>query len=175
MNEGIVSKKFIGNTNDLPIPADFNGDNKYEQTIWRPSIGAWFFPDGIEENTEIKNLHFQGNTIDSPFSVDYDGDHKSDLGVWRPEGGFWYIDESTTHLIPGNGVTIQNGQEWDVIVPNDYDGDGRCDLVLWRKSNQTWYLKYAKDGSQNEIKFGGADDIPASGDVDGDGIPELIT
>ena len=47
--------------------------------------------------------------------------------------------------------------------------------MLWRKSNQTWYFRYTKDGSQNEIRFGEANDIPASADTDGDGIPELIT
>ncbi len=172
---GPPQKMFLGNTGDLPIPNNISGGKNYEAGIWRPNAGAWYLTEVNENGEKNPKIVYEGSYSDSAFSGDYDGDGKSDLTVWRPDDGFWHIVKSSTNFNFNQSEHIQHGKEWDVIVPNDYDGDGRCDLVFWRKSNQTWYFKYAKDGSQNEIKFGGVNDIPSSGDTDGDGIPELIT
>lgn len=172
---GQQKKEFLGSIGDLPIPTNIDGDKKYEIAVWRPSTSIWAVTDKDENGNEERKLIPYGIYQDSSFSADYDGDGKSDLIAWRPDDGFWHIVKSGTGFDFNQSEHIQHGQEWDIIVPNDYDGDGKCDLVLWRKSNQTWYFKYAKDGSQNEIKFGDVNDIPTSGDTDGDGIPELIT
>ena len=172
---GIPKKMFIGSIGDLPIPGNINGGKSYDASVWRPNSSAWYLTEAGENGDKRPKIIYEGSYEDSACTGDYDGDGKSDLIVWRPDDGFWHIVKSATNFNFNQSEHIQHGQEWDTIVPNDYDGDGRCDLVFWRKSNQTWYLKYAKDGSQNEIKFGGIDDIPSSGDTDGDGIPELIT
>ncbi len=172
---GQQKKEFLGSIGDLPIPTNIDGDKQYEATVWRPSASAWLVTYRDKSDTEQRKFFNYGLYQDNAFSADYDGDGKTDLGAWRPDDGVWHIEKSSTDFEYSQSEHIQHGQEWDVIVPNDYDADGRCDLVLWRKSNQTWYFKYAKDGSQNEIKFGEANDIPASADIDGDGIPELIT
>ncbi len=174
-NPSLPIKTFLGNSSDVPIPATIDGDKKYEIAIWRPKNGAWVLTDKDKDGKVSRKIINFGYHQETPFAGDYDGDGNSDLAIWGPEHiGHWYIIKSSLGFDSNSPENIPNGQEWDTIVPNDYDGDGRCDLVLWRKSNQTWYFKYAKDGSQSELKFGAADDIPASGDIDGDGFPELV-
>lgn len=172
---GSPQKMFLGNIGDLPVPCRLAGGKNYEAGVWRPNAGVWYLIEVNENGEKNPKIVYEGSYSDSVFSGDYDGDGKSDLTVWRPDDGFWHIVKSGTGFDFNQSEHIQHGKEWDIIVPNDYDGDGKCDLVLWRKSNQTWYFKYAKDGSQNEIKFGDVNDIPTSGDTDGDGVPELIT
>lgn len=174
LDQNFTKNIFLGNIGDLPIPASIDDDAKYEPTVWRPINAAWLLAKKDDEGNYTREVIFDGSYQDSVFSGDYDGDGKSDLINWRPDDGYWHIVKSGTNFDFNQSEHIQHGKEWDTIVPNDYDGDGKCDLVLWRKSNQTWYFKYAKDGSQSELKFGGIDDIPASGDIDGDGFPELI-
>lgn len=170
-----TKKTFIGSLGDLPIPTDLSGTGMQHLAIWRPNGSSWYINDLDKDGNEKQKVVLEGSYQDSAFSGDYDGDGKSDLAVWRPDDGYWHIVKSSTNFDFSQSEHIQHGQEWDVIVPNDYDANGKCDLVFWRPQNQVWYFLFSGTNNQNQLKFGYKNDIPVSGDVDGDQIPELIT
>jgi hypothetical protein len=62
----------------------------------------------------------------------------------------------------------------------DVDGDGVTDLTVWRASSGTWFWLTAISGfnhalaQQKQWGSGAQNDIPFLGDLDGDGVADLI-
>ena len=54
------------------------------------------------------------------------------------------------------------------LLATDFDGDGRSDATVFRPGNGVWYSLFA-NGSGRGLQWGGASDVPAPGDYDGDG------
>lgn len=59
----------------------------------------------------------------------------------------------------------------------DVDNDDRADYAFWRPSNQTFYTKSSQTGQivHREVMGQNGDDEPLLGDIDGNGISDLIT
>lgn len=70
-----------GNTADRWVVADFDGDNKGEIAIFRPSTGDWWW---IRSSDSVVNVGHWGLNGDTPVPADYDGDGRTDLAVYRP-------------------------------------------------------------------------------------------
>ena len=66
---------------------DFDGDNKADIGIFRPSTGDWWRINST--NSTVDSIHF-GATGDIPAAADYDGDGKADISVFRPSDGTWH-------------------------------------------------------------------------------------
>ena len=142
---------------------DFDGDSKTDISIFRPSVGEWWYL----RSSDGGNRAFQfGNSTDVLTPGDFTGDGKTDLGFYR--GGTWYVfrsEDATYYSFPFGIAT-------DTPVPADYDGDGKTDAAVFRAGNNTWYIQNSGGGTTIEA-FGAAGDKPVPADYDGDGKADI--
>ena len=91
------------------------------------------------------------------------------------------IDAAGSVLVADRGNhRIRRITTSDIPLTGDLDGDGRSELIVWRPSSGTWYWLTSSNGF--DVAQGGSrqwgsaleGDIPLLGDVDGDGLGDLI-
>jgi len=144
---------------------DFDGDNKTDISIFRPSSGQWW----INRSSTGQTIAAQfGLSTDKPTPADFTGDGKTDVAFWRPSSGFWFIlrsEDSSFYSVPF-------GANGDIPAPGDFDGDGKADTAVYRPSNGTWYIS-ASSGGTTIQQFGIAEDKPVVADYDGDGKADI--
>ncbi len=146
-------------------PFDFDGDNKTDVSIFRPSVGQWWY----ERSSDHGVPAFQfGAGTDKPVPADFTGDAKADLAFWRPSTGEWFVLRSEDFSY----FAFPWGTMGDIPVPGDYDGDGKADAAIFRPSESTWYIQ--KSGGGITIQgFGITGDLPVVADYDGDGKSDI--
>ncbi len=146
-------------------PSDFDGDNKTDVSIFRPSSGQWW----INRSSTNQTVAVQfGLSSDKPTPADFTGDGKTDIAFWRPSTGFWFIvrsEDSSFYSVPF-------GATGDIPAPGDFDGDGRADPAVYRPSSGTWYISKSTGGTTIQ-QFGIAEDKPVVADYDGDGKADI--
>jgi len=150
---------------DIPIPRDYDGDQRADIAIWRPGEGTWYIlPSTTSPMPFVQPWGVRG---DKPVPADYDGDGLADLAVFRPATRTWFILNSLA------GPRLENfGNPSDIPVPGDYDGDGKTDLGVFRPGQGIWFISLSGGGSL-AVSWGLLGDIPVPGDYDGDGKTDL--
>ena len=152
---------YVFNLSQTRSPFDFDGDNKSDLSIFRPSNGQWWLSQS-SDNT-IKAFQF-GASTDKPVPADYDGDGKTDIAFFRPSTGEWFILRSSNLSF----YAFPFGTSGDKPAPGDFDGDGFADATVFRESSGTWFINKSSGGTQI-IAWGISGDVPVTGDYDGDG------
>jgi choice-of-anchor C domain-containing protein len=140
-----------GESSDIPIPADYNGNGADDVAVYRPGSGMWYI-------STLGDFRF-GESGDLLVPADYNGDGRDDVAVYRPSNGMWYISTR------GN---FHFGEDGDIPVPGDYNGDGWDDIAVYRPSNGTWYIS-----TRGNFVYGQNGDVPVRADYNGDGRDDI--
>ncbi len=148
-----------------PVRFDFDGDGKADLSIFRPSTGAWWYQQSLDNS--VRAVQF-GLNSDLPVPADYDGDGKTDVAVFRPSTGQWFVLRSSNLTFYSTPFGIST----DIPAPGDFDGDGLADITVFRPLDGTWYVNKSSGGFQI-TQFGFSGDIPVNADYDGDGKSDV--
>ncbi|MFO1022296.1 MAG: hypothetical protein U0903_16620 [Planctomycetales bacterium] len=165
----------FGNSSDIPIVGDWNGDGYDETGVFRN--GEWYLDkngDGIwNAGDQYYNFGMAG---DKPVIGDWNGSGIDKIGIVR--GGVWYLDTNGNGVWngPGGGDTIAYfGLSTDTPIIGDWNGDRIDDIGVVR--NAGWYLdangNRSWDGTDTYFNFGNASDLPVIGDWNNDGRDEI--
>ncbi|MEO5859355.1 MAG: VCBS repeat-containing protein [Pyrinomonadaceae bacterium] len=146
---------------------DFDGDQKADFSIFRPSDNTWYIM-GTTGSYTAQQWGIANE--DGLVPGDYDGDNKADIAVFRETTGVWYVLKSSDSTFSAVGW----GAEGDVPVARDYDGDGTTDIAIVRSSGGYLYWWILKTTGGYRVEQWGLDtDFAAPGDYDGDGKFDL--
>lgn len=100
-NDGISRRRFGTQEEDIPVPADFDGDGRADLAVRRPSTESWFVLNSSgsnfnsSRNDGIQRVTFGRNSADIPIVADYDGDGIADFAVRRPSNQMQFILHSS--------------------------------------------------------------------------------
>ncbi len=156
---------FWANLPALRAPFDFDGDGKTDISIFRPSVGEWWYSRSGNAQTSV--LQF-GTSTDKLAPADFTGDGKTDIAFFRSSNGSWFILRSEDFSF----YSVPFGTSGDVPVPADYDADGKADVAVFRPSTNTWFISLTSGGTSIG-NFGAAGDVPTVADYDGDGKADI--
>ena len=151
---------------NAPTLFDFDGDHKTDISIFRPSVGEWYYQ--RSSNGGVYGAQF-GSSTDKPVPGDFTGDGRADIAFWRPSTGEWFVlrsEDSTYYAFPFGSTN-------DIPRPADYDGDGKADAAVYRPSISTWFILRSSDGGVTSVPFGISSDVPVPADYDGDGKADV--
>jgi len=159
-NDGTVDKMFTyGNTGDVPVVADWNGDGKDSTGVFRN--GDWYVD--INGDYSTYQLFWLGSTGDMPIVGDWDGDGKDTAGIFR--NGIWYVDIDGDYVVDD---VFWLGTTGDRPIVGDWNGNGKDTAGVFR--NGVWYVDVDGDGNpETALWLGTTGDTPALGDWNGDG------
>jgi len=183
-NHIIVNKKF-GDSEYIPVPADYTGDGKVDVAVYGPctkgnSTYCWFVGNISEIDgqniTQIDKITF-GNASYIPVPGDFDNDGIADFVVYHPcSADYGEFDRCWSLKLTGNGgwtrSNLQRGSGSSYVPSTgNFFTDTKDDMVLFGScgdSNTCFYVE--RFLNPNTIKLGDLKEVDVvSADYTGDG------
>jgi hypothetical protein len=109
-NAGVITGTTtqFGNSGDIALAADFDGDGRDNMVVFRPSNATWYT--SLDPNTNYGGRQW-GLPGDIPAAGDYNGDGRADFAVYRQ--GIWYV----LHSNDLTSFAYSWGLDSDKVVP----------------------------------------------------------
>ncbi len=165
VNWGLATDKFV--------PADYDGDGRYDIVIWRPGPQGRFYI--IQSRTNTIRIDDFGQAGDQPVVADYTADGFDDLAVYRDGAtpgsqSYWYYRSAQS---PAGFTVVAWGRHGDRPAPGTYDGVF-ADFVVQRAEGPLgrFYIRYSHNFLDSFV-FGSANDKLVPGDYDADGLIDI--
>ena len=174
---------------EIPLVGDFNGDGKDDiVTFTRGTANDVFvaLSDGSKfTGTAVKWHDYFCTGAEIPLVGDFSGDGKADIATFtRGTSGEVFVATSTGTAFTGTGTKWHDkfcyGSE--IPVAGDYNGDKKCDILTFLLNATADVYGATSSGktfSGSGVKvhdwFGLPNEIPMTGDFNGDGKADLIT
>ena len=154
----------FGQSGDLPVVGDWNGDGRDSPGVFRPGTGTFFLTNGLTNNsTPPADIVFNfGTAGDLPIAGDWNGDGIDTIGVFRPGSpGAFFLANSFANF---TDIFFNFGTTGDLPVAGDWIGDGIDTVGVFRPAANTFFLA---DKFQNVADivfvFGQSGDLPVAG------------
>jgi hypothetical protein len=163
----------FGNSNDLPLVGDWDGDGIDEIALFRPSRynnHSRFFLDLENDGVTNRTVSIPYCHYCLPISGDWDGDGYDDVGLYLPNSNtfrLYLLNNSTTATFYKD---VALGRKGDSPIAGDWNADGLDELGVFRSPN-IFYLdsNFTGGAAEYQKRYGNTGDIPVIGDWDGDG------
>ena len=164
----------FGTRGAIPFAADFNGDGYDEIGVYVD--GEWFIDKNGDGKFNAGDLWAKlGTRFDIPVTGDWDGDGKADIGIFGRE---WLGDQEAITNEPG--LPDADNETADVkknVPPDEESADANGEKKYARKRTRLMQEqpsgRVRADVVDHVFRFGSKDDIPVTGDWNGDGITTI--
>jgi hypothetical protein len=164
----------FGNTTDLPVVGDWNGDGVDTIGVYNSTLGTFNLRDSNSPGAPTFTYNFTlGNPGDQPIAGKWDNTMTSDgTGVHRPSNGIIYLRRTLT--TGPSDYYIVMGNPGDIAVAGDWNGDGFDSTGVFRPSEGHFFLTNVNGNgitlSDVDFFYGASGDLPFAGDWTGNGI-----
>lgn len=149
----------------IPLSGDFNGDGIAETAVYFE--GQWFIDLNGNGRWDKEDLWARlGGKEDLPVVGDWDGDGKDDIGIFGPQ---WHGDPRAIRAEPGLPDSANTIAEKPKNLPPEAPEATDGHRVLKHTANGDPRL----DVIDHVFRFGVSDDVPITGDWNGDGITNI--
>lgn len=181
----------LGQPGDTPVVADYDGDgvsdfavyHRYTSPVYDSRLGNLVYGEFQWKSSLYGDMRIfpVGEPDDVPVVGDFDRDGKDDFALYKRRasdntwGGWFTVWSSASQA--WQWVTM--GQPGDLPVIGDYDGDGLSDFGVytprWPANNGGGYytILCSSNGAKAVESIGEPDDVPVTGDYDGDGKTDI--
>jgi V8-like Glu-specific endopeptidase len=185
---GVMWDDYFAANSEVPAVGDFNGDGKDDiATFTLGSTGDVYvaLSDGTKFGASALWHGDFGYNAEQPYVGDFNGDGKDDIAVFtRGTTGDVYV------ALSGGTKFTSSAQKWhddfayntETPAIGDFNGDGKDDIAVFTRGTTADVYVALSDGTKFvgsaqkwQEYFAANDEIPGTGDFDGDGKADIIT
>ena len=157
-----------GQSTDLPITGDWNGDGVDTPGLYRPSTSTFYLWDkwsGLSIASPDYTFAL-GSVGDKPITGDWDGDGKDGVGVFRSSNGTLYLRNELLAGSPEYSVTL--GAASDQGIAGDWNIDGAYSSGVFRPGDGRFHVTNRNTSGavveDASYLLGNSTDLPITGD-----------